>query len=109
MPKSAVPDDYQWETCRIGKATLGMEDDHRFFGFVLMLDFGSSVQGYGWFVVSEVETIKRLLRFLGVDELHLAAGIVLEAGREEPYGFIKGLRRLPFDGGAIFSLEDPSA
>ena len=107
------------EIGRVTGARMFIED-HGILTFFVDLEFGAGGQGFGGYCLDSydeskkrrvgtaagIDLILRLMNFFMVDELGKAKGCVVVALREEPYGQVVGLRRMPFDGGASFLISE---
>ena len=114
----------------IGKVTevyVGFED-HGLFCYMVTFDFGGSGQSYGPFAIGSNSTaiartkdeelgwsdaalsrgmqkLIELHEFFNVETLKKAVGMYVEVERDSSWGRIECLRRLPVDGGKVFSME----
>jgi hypothetical protein len=98
------------ELAKVKSAFFGIED-HGILAFNIDLDFGSSGQGTGCINLQSPEgwkLTKGVLEFFGVWEWKDIGGQTLYALYEdEGYNaMIKGLERLPFDGGKQIIFQD---
>lgn len=103
--------EYKAELGQISRFDIGLED-HGIFGFNIDFDFGGSHQGTGWYNLQNSvggPFLKELLNFFTVNDFTRLKGkyvFALRDASDHNYGYIRGLRRTPQEGGKELIFMD---